>query len=153
MSVACSNLSKMNILYRDGKFVSNLTKWGEIMAFTGGPILNPNNEGVTLTVLISNDDTAVTATVEVELFEVTISTTGVAKTPVAHQLFTVPPLDVATHSFGILGFPAYETQFNVTSTTDVVIDEFTIDAMGKLVAAQRVLQAEKTTITAITPVP
>jgi hypothetical protein len=121
--------------------------------FTTGPILN---SGATpsrkVDVMISNDDTTTTATVELEAFEVTISPTGTAKVGAAHQLFTVPPLTVATRTINITGFPGYEIQLNVTGA-NVVIDTFTLDIAGDLNAAQRVLQSETTIIAALTPIP
>jgi hypothetical protein len=123
-------------------------------AFTSGPILNPNDQGRFATVLISNDDPAATATIELELFVIqSLGPTGVTKTPVTHTLFTVAPLTVVSRTISIQGFPAYEAQYNSTGTTNVVVDAFTVDAAGLLVAAQRVLQAERTPITTITPAP
>lgn len=121
-------------------------------SFSSGPILNtgPNPSRV-LVILISNDDPAITATVELEVFQVTFSTAGSPKTPVSHQLFTVPPQSVATRAVNITGLSAYETQVRVTGP-NVVVNTFASDSAGNLNAARRVLQSEDTIIAAITPV-
>lgn len=122
--------------------------------FSTGPILNSGAMPSTaLNILISNDDAAATATVELEVFEVTISATGTTKVGADHQLFTVAPLTVETRTVDITGFPAYEVQLSVIGTTDVIVDTFAIDSAGTLNAAQRVLQAETTAITVLTPLP
>ncbi|MFC5652971.1 hypothetical protein ACFPYJ_28470 [Paenibacillus solisilvae] len=122
-------------------------------AFSSGPILNSgSNPSTSVKMLISNEDLAAAATIELEVFLVTISSTGAPKVPVAHQLFSLSPQQVATREVGIAGFPGYETQFNVTGS-NVVIDVFATDADGRLNDAQRVLQPEESTISAITPVP
>lgn len=121
--------------------------------FTTGPILNSGtNPSTVLDIMISNDDVDTTAIVELEVFEVTISATGSTKVGADHQLFTVPPLSVATRTVSIAGFPAYEVQLSVTGP-DVVVDTFATDSAGVLNAAQRVLQAETTPIVALTPLP
>ncbi|TYP74497.1 hypothetical protein [Paenibacillus methanolicus] len=122
-------------------------------AISSGPILNSGtNPSTTLTVLISNEDLAATAIIELEAFLVPLSAAGVPRIPTAHQLFSLAPLAVSTREVGIAGFPAYEVQFNVTGA-NVVIDVFAHDAGGNLNAAQRVLQSEVSPISAITPVP
>jgi hypothetical protein len=122
-------------------------------AFSSGAILNSGtNPSTSLTMLISNEDLAATATIELEVFLVTISAAGSPKVPVAHQLFTLPPQVVTTRVVSIAGFPAYEAQFNVTGS-NVVIDVFATDTAGNLNAAQRVLQPEESPISAITPLP
>lgn len=121
--------------------------------FTTGTIINNGADPSTMVdISITNDDTAATAIIELEVFEVTISPTGSTKVGVAHQLFTVAPLTVATRTIDITGLPAYEVQLGVTGT-DVVVNSFTLSAAGVLDAAQRVLQAETTPIVALTPLP
>jgi hypothetical protein len=122
------------------------------MPATTGTVVNQAN-AKTLDLTISNDDTAATATVEVELFSVALSATPVPKIGAAHQLFNIPPLMVVTKTFNITGFPAYELQFNVTGDSNVVADTFALDAGGNLIAAERVLQSEDTIITSLTPLP
>lgn len=122
-------------------------------AISSGPILNTGTSpSTTLSLIISNEDLTATATIQLEVFLIGLSAAPTPKIPVAHQLFTLAPLSVTTRTFGISGFPAYETQLNVTGS-NVVVDVFAANAAGNLNAAQRVLQAEQSPITAITPVP
>jgi len=119
------------------------------MAFSTGPILNTGTTPATsLVVLLSNDNTTQDATVELELFSVTVSATGAFKTPIALQQFTVPSNEVVTKSFNITGQIAYEMQFIVagTATGDLIIDTFALTSTGILVSAERDLQSELTTI-------
>lgn len=123
-------------------------------ALSTGPILNTGaTAAVSIVVELSNDNTTQAASVELELFAITVSATGSTKTPVAHQLFSVPPNSVVTRSFSIQGLIAYEVQFNTSGTAlgDLIIDTFALAANGDLVAAERVLQSEITAISAITP--
>ncbi|QHW33769.1 hypothetical protein GZH47_25200 [Paenibacillus rhizovicinus] len=120
--------------------------------FSSGPILNTGTSPSTvLNIIVSNEDLTGTATIELEVFLVGLSATATPKIPVLHQLFSLPPLAVTTRTAAIAGFPAYETQLNVTGS-NVVIDVFASDAAGNMNAAQRVLQAEQSPISAITPV-
>lgn len=121
-------------------------------AFSSGPIINSGvNPSTEVQFLIANEDLTSTATVELLVFKVNISTAGSPKIPVAHQLFTLPPQAVATRVVSIAGFIAFEFQFNVTGAI-VVVDAFALDDLGNLNAAQRVLQSEETVITSVTPV-
>ncbi|UUZ91914.1 hypothetical protein LJK87_41550 [Paenibacillus sp. P25] len=122
-------------------------------SFSGGPLLNSGpNPSVRLEMLISNEDLAATAIIELQVFQIPLSSAGAPRIPVAHQLFSLAPLTVTTREVSLAGFPAFEAQFRVTGS-NVVIDLFAVDAAGALNAAQRVLQQEETAISAITPVP
>lgn len=123
----------------------------ELLSFSTGPILNSGSvPSTTLKILISNDDEIATATVELEVFEVPINTLGTAKVGAVHQLFTIPPLTVATHTANITGFPAYEVQANVTGN-NVIVNTFESDVAGNLNATGRVLQSETTPNSVLSP--
>jgi hypothetical protein len=107
------------------------------------------NPATSVQVIISNDDISITGIVEIEVF----LTIGGVSTPVAHQLFSVPPLFVFIRTFGLFGASAYEVQYNVTGTTNLAVDVFPVDANGKLIGAQRVLGSETQEISQLTPVP
>lgn len=126
---------------------------GRTGPFTTGPI--KNKDGITLDVLISNDNPSSAVTVELELFMLLISSSGTSKIPTAHQLFLVPANQVITKTLSIAGFEAYEVQFNVTGLVpgDAPVSVFAVDSSGHLIAAQRVLNTESSTISGLTAVP
>jgi hypothetical protein len=107
------------------------------------------NPAVSVTVLLSNDDISATGVVELELF----ITIGGNSTPIAHQLFAVPPLVTFIRTFNLFGAAAFEVQYNVTGTTNLKINVFPTDVGGNMVAAQRVLNDETQGISLLTPVP
>ncbi|MBP3962985.1 hypothetical protein [Paenibacillus lignilyticus] len=120
--------------------------------FSSGPILNSGlSPSTALKIMISNDDPSAAATIELEVFLVSLSAAATPKIPYVHQLFSLYPLDVTTKTIDISGVPAYETQLRVTSS-NIVINLFATDAVGNMNAAQRLVQAEQSIITAITPV-
>jgi hypothetical protein len=120
------------------------------MPRTSGPILN-NGLANTLNFYISNDSAVQTVVFEIEVFIITGS--GIAKTPIAHELFSIPPLANITKTYGIAGVLAYEFQANGSSGGDFTANLFSKDANGNLVASQRVLGSETVKIAALTPVP
>ncbi|MGW9528944.1 hypothetical protein ACWHAM_14585 [Paenibacillus terrae] len=120
------------------------------MPRTSGPILN-NGLAATLNFDISNDSSIQTVVLELEVFIITGS--GVAKTPIAHELFSIPPLANIVRNYNIAGSQAYELQADATSSSDFTANIFSTDIKGNLIAAQRVLGAETSKITAFTPVP
>jgi hypothetical protein len=120
------------------------------MQRTSGPILN-NGLGRTLTFAIRNSSNTQSSVVEIELF--IINGTGMQKTPIVHELFAVPPLANIIRTYSIAGALAYEFQADTTSGSDFTANLFSSDSNGNLIAAQRVLGAETTQITNLTPVP
>lgn len=118
-----------------------------------GSILNSGLVPSTnLEVLINNNDTIATVIVELEVFEITKNFTGSSKVGAVHQLFSLPPLSVATRTANITGFPAYEMQVGITGA-NVVVDTFMTDTAGNLNAAQRTTAVETTPIANLTPLP
>lgn len=121
------------------------------MVFTTGVIQNSgSNPGVMYSMLISNEDLSSTAIVEFEFFEATSDPTGVPKIPIAHQKFSLAPLDTLSRALSIVGLQAWEAQFSVTGD-NVVINSNASDARGNTLAT--ILQAESSGIAHLTPVP
>ncbi|MFC5650329.1 hypothetical protein ACFPYJ_14555 [Paenibacillus solisilvae] len=120
------------------------------MPRTTGPILN-NDNATTLTFDISNDSAVQSVTFELEVFIITGS--GIVKTPIAHELFSIPPLANIIKTYDIAGAKAFEFQADGTSGVDFTANIFSTDANGNLIAAQRVLGSETVKITTLTPVP
>jgi hypothetical protein len=120
------------------------------MPRTSGPILN-NGLATTLKFFISNDSPVQSTVLDIEVFIITGS--GIAKTPIAQERFSIPPLANIVKTYSIAGVLAYELQADATSGSDFTANLFTIDANGNLIAAQRVLGSETVKITAFTPVP
>jgi hypothetical protein len=120
------------------------------MPRTSGPILN-NGLASTLKFFISNDSAVQSTAVEIEVFIITGS--GIAKTPIAHELFSIPPLANIVRTYSIAGVLACELQADTTSGSNFTANLFTTDTIGNLISAQRVLGSETVKITAFTPVP
>ncbi|WP_068774002.1 hypothetical protein [Paenibacillus sp. FJAT-26967] len=119
------------------------------MAFTTGLILNTRDFGTAAAnaaVNISNEDTVNTAQIVVQIFY-TLST-GVAKTPLYFQTYTVPPRFADIRTFFISGVLAYEVQIAVIAPQPnlVVASVFGLDTFNNLVPVHRVLQSELTPI-------
>jgi hypothetical protein len=110
---------------------------------------NVPNPATMVNVLLSNDDLSTTGIVEIEVF---ISLGG-KLTPIAHGLFSIPPLVTDIQTFNVVGAVAFEVQYNVSGTTNVIINVFSTDAKGKIIGAQRVLSSETQMISQLTPVP
>ncbi|MFD0697713.1 hypothetical protein ACFQZT_26925 [Paenibacillus sp. GCM10027628] len=120
------------------------------MPRTTGPILN-NGLATTLNIDISNASAVQTVIFELEVFVITGR--KVAKTPIAHELFAIPPLANIFKTYNIAGAQAFEIQGDGTSGGDFTANLFSKDANGNLTVAQRVLGSETVKITALTPVP
>ncbi|MFF2156356.1 hypothetical protein ACFVVQ_13655 [Paenibacillus chitinolyticus] len=119
------------------------------MAFTTGMLINTKDFGTAsanAAVIISNEDAVNTAQIAVEIFY-TLST-GVAKTPLFFQTYTVPPKFVDVRTFFISGVLAYEVQIAVIAPQPnlVVASVFGLDTFNNIVPAHRVLQSELTPI-------
>ncbi|MBE0336432.1 MULTISPECIES: hypothetical protein [Paenibacillus] len=102
-----------------------------------------------VTILLSNDDLSTAGVVEIEVF---LTIQGVS-TPVAHQLFSVPPLITFIRTFNLSSAVAYEVQYNVTGTTSLTVNIFPAYVNGNIIGAQRVLGSESQEISQLTPVP
>ncbi|GKS13804.1 hypothetical protein YDYSY3_48040 [Paenibacillus chitinolyticus] len=119
------------------------------MAFTTGMLINTKDFGTAsanAAVTINNEDAVNTAQIAVEIFY-TLST-GVAKTPLFFQTYTVPPKFVDIRTFFISGVLAYEVQISVIAPQPnlVVASVFGLDTFNNIVPAHRVLQSELTPI-------
>jgi hypothetical protein len=110
---------------------------------------NVPNPTAKVNVLLSNDDLSATGIVEIEVFV----SLGGKLTPIAHQLFSISPLITVIKTFNVVGAAAFEVQYNVSGTTDIVINVFSTGANGKLIGSQQVLSSEAQMISQLTPVP
>ncbi|MBV6712254.1 hypothetical protein [Paenibacillus chitinolyticus] len=122
------------------------------MPFTTGMLINTRDFGTAsanAAVTISNEDAVNAAQIVVEIFY-TLST-GVAKTPLFLQTYTVPPKFVDIRTFFISGVLAYEVQIAVVAPQPglVVASVFGLDTFNNIVPAHRVLQSELTPIPAL----
>ncbi|WP_256252657.1 hypothetical protein [Paenibacillus sp. UNC496MF] len=114
---------------------------------------NPDpGPAVSLQLLITNEDHATEAVIELEAFLVPTGSPDDANVPAAHQLFSLAPLSATLRTINIVGFPAYEARFHVTGA-NVVVDLFAIDEAGGLNAVRRALQAEQPSGSANAPLP
>ncbi|SEM91454.1 hypothetical protein [Paenibacillus sp. OV219] len=120
------------------------------MPRTTGPILN-DGKATALIFDINNDSLTQSVIFELEVFIITGS--GIAKTPIAHELFSIPPLANIIKTYSIAGTKAYEFQADGISGVDFTANIFSTDASGNLISAQRVLGSETVKITTLTPVP
>ncbi|TKH43054.1 hypothetical protein C1I60_16155 [Paenibacillus terrae] len=120
------------------------------MPRTSGPIQN-NGLATTLILAIRNSSTVQIPMVQLEVFIITGN--GLPKTPIAHELFSVPPLSNIIKTYSIAGALGYELQADTTSGSDFTANIFTMDENGDLIDAQRVLGSETVPTAAFTPVP
>ncbi|MBO7748951.1 hypothetical protein I8J29_32790 [Paenibacillus sp. MWE-103] len=121
-------------------------------SFSTGAMPNPDPDpAVSLQLLITNEDPATEAVIELEAFLVPTAPDD-AYVPAAHQLFSLAPLSATLRTINIAGFPAYEARFNVTGA-NVVVDLFAIDEAGGLNAVRRALLAEQPSGSANAPLP
>ncbi|MCD1260598.1 hypothetical protein B5M42_017485 [Paenibacillus athensensis] len=125
------------------------------MPFTTGLITNTRDFGTAATNIVMNTrnlDQFNSATILVQVFG---SVNSVTFNPLYQTAYVVGANSNDVREFYISGNVAYEVQIGVTSLqpANVVLSVFGIDAFGNLVANQRVLQSELTTITALSPIP
>ncbi|MCZ8515219.1 hypothetical protein O9H85_22935 [Paenibacillus filicis] len=124
------------------------------MPRTTGPILN-NGLAATIDLVITNDSEVLTVIFDLEVF--IINGSGIAKTPIVHELFSIPPLANINKTFSIAGAQAFELQADATATDGTgghaTANIFSTDTLGNLIFAGRVLGSETEQITALTPVP
>ncbi|MDF2922726.1 MAG: hypothetical protein K0R57_1640 [Paenibacillaceae bacterium] len=125
------------------------------MPFTTGIITNTRDFGTAasnIVVSIHNTDSANSATVLVQIIASVTSETFYTAYVMGIPL---PPSGFTVREFFIAGNVAYEVQLDVTAPTpsNVILSTYGIDRFGNLVAGQRVLQSELTTIPAISTLP
>ncbi|KLU59281.1 hypothetical protein CEB3_c42670 [Peptococcaceae bacterium CEB3] len=122
-----------------------------VVTLTSGPMVTDGANS--LRIAIDNDSQTNAAVIELEVFYASVSLTGAQKVPFVHELFSIAPGNVVTHHVTVNFTEEYVVQVAVSgvSPSDVVVSIFAMDTIGKQIGAQRVLQAEQTPISAITP--
>ncbi|TFE23454.1 hypothetical protein [Cohnella luojiensis] len=112
-----------------------------------GPILGPPGTQ-TVRIEILNDDPISTAVIEIIGFYLPPNS---AKLPYVHELFTINPNIKVLKSFFVNSLDQYEYQFGILNTSNVLISVWAIDVNGNVLASQRVVASEQSTISTITP--
>jgi hypothetical protein len=106
---------------------------------SSGPILN-NSLAVTLLFAMRNSSPAQSNVVQIEVFIITAD--GMPKTPIAQELFVLPPLSNMIRTYSTAGTLAYELQADTTSGGDFTANLFSTDVNGNMIDAQTVLGSE-----------